>query len=318
MKKIIVVYYDTKHTKYEFEKERISDTSTIKTANEIAKILNAKTLSLSGNINKDINLIQKIKPDIIFNLVEDYNSLSQNEYRFVSALELLDFKFTGNNSNSLMICLDKSLCKQILISEKINTPRFKLFKKNDEINFKYFPCIVKPNFSDASRGISNESIIFNLNDLRSQVKFILEKYKQNVLVEEFIRGKELHVSILEGKILNIGEIDFKDIKDDYRKIISYDAKWITESFEFKNTVSIIPAKIGNKTKKRVEIFALKCYEVLKLNSYARIDMRLKNNKMYVIDINPNPDISRNDYFALAAFSKGISYEDLIYKISNFT
>ena len=61
--------------------------------------------------------------------MEDYNSLSQNEYRFVSALELLDFKFTGNNSNSLMICLDKSLCKQILISEKINAPQDSNFSK---------------------------------------------------------------------------------------------------------------------------------------------------------------------------------------------
>jgi D-alanine-D-alanine ligase len=145
---------------------------------------------------------------------------------------------------------------------------------------------------------------------------VIEKYHQFALVEEFIEGRELNVGLLEtnGKVgvLPISEIDYSEFPEGVPKICGYEAKWIPESLEYQKSKPICPAPLEWVVKKRVEQLALKVFKLFGCRDYARVDMRIaRDGKIYVLEVNPNPDISPQSGMSRAIKVQGLPYVEFI-------
>jgi D-alanine-D-alanine ligase len=154
--------------------------------------------------------------------------------------------------------------------------------------------------------------------MKERLEYLFENFKQEVLIEEYIEGRELNVAILGDQILPISEIRFDGLPDDLPKIVTYEAKWSPDSVYYQNTVPKCPAQLDEKLKLKIEKMARQAFEAMDCRDYARVDIRLNNkNVPYVIEVNPNPDISPDAGFVRSANTTGISYDELLFRISTF-
>ena len=177
----------------------------------------------------------------------------------------------------------------------------------------HYPLIVKPAWEDASVGIDNESIVYNVDTLKKRVEFVFNSFKQPALVEEFITGRELNVAIFgdrEPRVLPISEIDFSAMPENLHPIVSYQAKWDPMHEAYHKTIPICPAILPDETRVEAESMALQCFRAVGCRDYARVDMRLskEDNKLYVLEVNPNPDLQEGAGFMRSAKQAGISYK----------
>ena len=279
-------------------------------------------LAVDGNIERTISQINNYSPDVIFNFVEAVEGISSYEYCIAGVFQLLGYNITGNVPSCLGNCLNKERTKNILSTHGIDTPDFLTVKFNTKLskeNFNLrFPVILKLLNEDASIGISEFSVVDDFEKLDKQLGFLQKMYRQDVIIEEYIEGRELNAAILGDSVLPISEIEFKTLPDGLPKIVTYDGKWMADSVYYENTKPVCPARLNQTLKKRIEETALRAYEAMGCRDYARVDMRLdKNNVPFVIEVNPNPDISTDSGFARAASAAGLSYPDLLAKIVGF-
>ena len=240
-------------------------------------------------------LVHSIDPkavDIVFNFAE--GKLGRNREAHVPALlEFLGVPFTGSDSATMMLTLDKALTKKIVRFAGVNTPNYKLIRNgSDKIGAGMeFPLMVKPNAEGSSKGITDDSVVQDAPALWRQVHLITEQYRQPALVEEFLPGREFTVGILgNGKELTylpIMEIEFleKDvphptynyrIKQDWKKFVKYH----------------IPAQVEPALKAEIEDLCGKAFRHLMCRDVARIDVRLDAaGKPHMIEVNPLPGLS---------------------------
>jgi D-alanine-D-alanine ligase len=266
-----------------------------------------------------IKTLKNFRPDVVINLCEGAFGDSHHELNVPSMLELLNIPYTGSPPLALGMAQNKGLTKKILEANGLPTPKFKVLENPENLQSDLkFPLFVKPLKEDASIGISNKSYVRNEADLKAQVEYITNRYKQPALVEEYIAGRELNVAILGNenpRALPISEIMF-DFKDE-PKIVGFSAKWFKESDEYKKTKPVCPALLDPSIKNNVERIALQAFELLYCRDYARIDIRLKNNTPWILEVNPNPDISPEAGFSRSLKTAGISYEQFVEKIIQF-
>ena len=281
-----------------------------------------KSLPIDKNVNRTIEEITAYNPDAILNFVESVEGITYYEYCIAGLYELLGYQYTGNAPQTLGNCLDKKRAKEILYSNGINTPRaIKLapkekFTKKD-VNLTY-PLILKLVDEDASIGISENSVVNSYGELKKHFTFLTETYNKSLIVEEYIVGRELNCAVLGDKPLPISEIDFTGLPEGLPKIVTYDGKWIEGSTYYNFTKPVCPANIDSEIQKKVEELAKKAYKALGCRDYARVDVRVSNDGTpYVIEINPNPDVSSDSGFARAAAASGKSYSELLFTITNF-
>jgi D-alanine-D-alanine ligase len=256
--------------------------------------------------------------DMVFNIAEGKCGKFR-ESEVPAVLEYLDIPYTGSNTFSLALALNKALTKKILKAEDIPTPRFQLFINGNEkleADLK-FPLIVKPNREGSAKGISVSCVVTGEEALFAKIKEIRNTYKQEALVEEFIEGKELTVGILEnGKatILPVLEIDFSSCKDSGEYFYSWRMKEYQGNTEFGFLPTFhCPARLDRETEARVKETALRTHRALGCLDISRTDIRLdKNNIPYVLEINPLPGLDPwESNFSLMAYAAGMKYEDLI-------
>jgi D-alanine-D-alanine ligase len=152
--------------------------------------------------------------------------------------------------------------------------------------------------------------------LGKQIQYVIEQYQQPALVEEFVDGRELNVGLMEtdGKveILPISEIDYSEFPEGVPKICGYEAKWVTESSEYQKSKPVCPAPLEWITKKRVEHIAARVFKLFECRDYARVDIRVdRDGKIYVLEVNPNPDISPQSGMARALKVQGTTYTEFV-------
>jgi D-alanine-D-alanine ligase len=281
--------------------------------------------NMNGDLKRLISFIEEREPDLIFNLCESVGDESVHEMHVAGIYELLGVPYTGAGAFALGNCQNKVRTKQILSYYEIRTPRFQVFHSPSEVHEESFqlrfPIIVKPAQEDASIGIENSSVVDSLTGLKKRVRFIYQNFDQPALVEEFINGREINVALIGNKrpiVLPISEIDFSGLPPDYPKIVTYNAKWMQGTEEYKGTVGLCPANLPAEVEKEAREIALKAFKIMGCRDYARVDMRLdKNNTLYVIEVNPNPDISDDAGFARSARAYGLSFEEVINKIVEY-
>lgn len=323
-------YYNNYLGKDNVEHDQQNDLSEREFLRQIENIRNilskkfscVETLAVNRNVKNAINQILGFNPDAIFNFVESIEGNTNFEIYFAGLYDLLGFEYTGNTPVTLGNCLVKSKTKQILQSHKIKTPKhytcdLNYIPKRTELKLKY-PLILKLLREDASIGISEFSVVKNYKELVKRLNYLFNSFNQEVLIEEYIEGRELNVAILGNKILPISEISFETLPENLPKIITYEAKWSEESIYYKNTIPKCPTSLDTKVEEKVKEVSWKAYEALECRDYARIDIRLsKNNIPYVIEVNPNPDISPDTGFVSSARAANINYEQLLYTIISF-
>ena len=280
----------------------------------------AYTLNLKDDIFVLLNEIDKKRPDVIFNFVEIYKDRPRLEMNMVGFYELLGLTYTGAPALTLANCQSKYLTKKLLNYHNINTAKFQMFTEMpDKLKLKVkFPVIVKPAFEDASVGIENESIVNSSDELTERIEYIFEHFKQSVLIEEFVEGREFNVSVvgdLRPRVLPISEIDFSKMPDHLHNIVSYQAKWDPHHESYHKTIPICPAKIPKRLEKKLNETALKAFKVMGTRDYARVDMRVNSDEeVFVLEVNPNPDLTEGAGFMRSASYAGMSYGMALKKI----
>lgn len=279
-----------------------------------------KTFALKDDIENLIRELKSFEPDSVINLCEGAFGDSHLEMNVPSILELLRIPYTGSPPLSLGLCQHKSLAKDILTANDVTTPQYRVLKDitdwRDDLDY---PLFVKPLMEDASLGVSKESFVKNEEMLKKRVGYINRTYNQPALVEKYVYGRELNVAILgyrSPQVLPISEIMFGFNKEP--KIVDYPAKWFKESYEYKMTKPMCPAILEPSIKDKIENVALKSFDALHCRDYARVDVRLEGETPYVIEVNPNPDISPDAGFARSLKAAGISYEQFIEMIIGFS
>ena len=284
----------------------------------------ASLFNMNADVKRLIRVVEEKQPDIIFNLCESVGNEAIHEMHVAGIYELLGVPYTGANAFALGTCLNKVRTKEILFYHKILTPKFALLRNITELNADAFdlsyPLIVKPSREDASVGIENDSVVENIMALKKRVRHVIQTYDQPALVEEYIEGRELNVAIMGNKkpiVLPISEIDFSGLPEDYPKIVTYNGKWMQGTAEFVGTVGKCPATLTADLERKIKDIALKAYRVMGCRDYARVDVRLKNGTPYVLEVNPNPDMTDDAGFARSTRAYGLSFEDAIGNIIEY-
>ncbi|HOK04782.1 MAG TPA: hypothetical protein P5270_09595 [Victivallales bacterium] len=294
----------------------------------------AKAISFSGHYveilegNSDFPIsIKKIAPDIVFNISEGlYGDMRES---FVPMIcERYSIPYTGSGPLSLAICLNKFRTKEILAWNKIPVSPFKICFSYDNIDLSNlnFPLIVKPISEGSSKGIFEDSFVENDTTAKLRIKEKILKYKQPVIVEEYLPGEEFTVAIWgnddEIEVLPIVAIKFDKLPPQSKKLYSYEAKWIWDTDENPLEIFECPAKISNDLRKAIEKVAINAYRCLDIRDWCRIDVRLDGNSVpNIIELNPLPGIlpnpEQNSCFPKAARTAGYSYDQMINKVLGF-
>jgi D-alanine-D-alanine ligase len=278
-------------------------------------------LNVDSNIFRLIDFLREDRPDLIFNLVECVENDSVQEMHVAGLYELLKIPFTGAGPAALGTALNKPRSKELLAYHGIPTPRHQVFQPSSRIlpseDLEY-PLIVKPAHEDGSVGINDASVVTSPAELRRRVRYVFEEFEQPALVEQFIEGRELNVAILGFKsplTLPISEIDFSGLTSGMRRIVSYEAKWMHGTVQYEGTKGVCPANVTPQQETTLKELALQSFRLIGCRDYARIDFRMTpQGEIYVLEVNPNPDISDDAGFARSARAYGLSFPDVIGKI----
>jgi D-alanine-D-alanine ligase len=266
--------------------------------------------------------IQTFKPHIAFNLLEEFHGQPMLDQNVVSYLELVRMPYTGCNPRGLMIARDKALSKTILHHHRIRVPRFAVVPAGRKLKRKparlEYPIIVKSQVEEASLGIAEASIVNSDEKLAERVAFMHAAVGTNLILEQYIDGRELYVAVMGNSRLTtlpVWELEMRGLRSDAPRIATRQVKW-NRKLQARRGIEIGPARdlppeverLLVKTTKRV-------YRLLQLSGYARVDFRLDSEgRIYVLEANPNPDIGYGEEFSEAAEAAGIDYGPLLDRI----
>lgn len=265
--------------------------------------------------------IEEIRPQITFNLLEDFHDITIFDQNVVSYLELLRQSYTGCNPRGLMLAKDKALTKQLLTYHRIPVPDFAVFSRNRAVRRPKdlpFPLIVKSLTQEASTGISQASVVNDDDKLRERVLFIHQNVGTDAIAEQYIEGRELYVGVLGNlrlQVFPIWEMYFTNLTSEARPIATDRVKWNVKYQERHGITTDIAEDLPEALEQRIVNICKRVYRVLWLSGYARIDLRLDpNGNPYVLEANPNPQLAFLEDFAEAAGAAGMKYDALLERI----
>lgn len=281
-----------------------------------------KVQGLGSDLTVIRKSVEKFKPQIVFNLMEEFDGVAVWDQNVVSYLELLKIPYTGCNPRGLILARDKALTKTLLSYHDIPVPQFQVFPKGQKIKTDSslkFPLIVKSLTEESSTGISQNSVVKDEQKLSERVEFIHQSIGTDAIVESYIEGRELYAAILGNarlQVLPIWELDFRNIPENVPNIATSKIKW-NPNFRDKYKITTRKANLDENTEKKIQDVCKQVYKVLGLSGYARLDLRLTpDGDIFVLEANPNPDVSIDEDFADSADKAGIKYPELLSRILN--
>lgn len=265
--------------------------------------------------------VEDWKPDIVFNLLEEFHGETLYAQNVVGLLELLRVPYTGCNPRGLMLARGKDLSKKLLKYHRVPVPAFAVFpigKKVRRPGRLKFPLIVKSLWEDASLGIAQASIVDTDEKLAERVAFIHKRLNTPAIAEEFIEGREIYVGVLGNdriQVLPVWELSFSNLAEGAHAIATEKVKH-DPVYQEKRGILQGPAQdLSPKVATKIRTLAKRIAHTLELDGYGRIDFRLsKDDVPYFIEANPNPEIAASQEFSQAALHAGVSYADLLNKI----
>ncbi|MEW6268616.1 MAG: ATP-grasp domain-containing protein [Thermodesulfobacteriota bacterium] len=280
-------------------------------------------LGVGGDLNVIRRTIEDVKPDIVFNLLEDFHDVPIYDQNVVSYLEILRVPYTGCNPRGLMLARDKALSKALLASHRIPVPEYAVFRIGRRVRRPRrlaFPLIVKSLTKEGSEGIAQVSIVDSDEKLAERVRFVHERLGTHAIAERYIDGRELYVGVLGNERLQVfpvWELLFTRLPEGAPRIATERVKW-NPAYQEKVGVETAAAKnLPDELVTRIVRLAKRIYRTLQLSGYARIDLRLDAaGRVYVLEANPNPQIAYGEDFAESAEHAGIKYGELLQRIVN--
>ena len=307
--------------------DAISEAEVVYVANEVARALrtaghrDVELYGLTTDLTAFLAMLDRVKPDVVFNLAEAIGGDEHHEPLVAHLLEFKGIAFTGGGSRALTDSNDKFRAKQILAAEGIPVPDSFVVRSIAELRGLdlYFPVIVKPVNENASLGITPKSVVHDIEHLIEPVSHVLEKYRQPALVERYIEGREFNVSVMGHQdpwVLPVAEIDYSRLPEGYPKILFYEAKWIEDSPLYLKTPAVCPARnVSARLAERLQDVSRRAYRALGCTGYARVDIRVSRaGRPYVIEVNCNPSLSPEAGFARSARHAGLEYPSLVDRI----
>jgi D-alanine-D-alanine ligase len=275
----------------------------------------AYILGVDGDLAALRSRLADLEADCAFNLCESLCGDARLESAVPLLLELLGIPFTGSPPEVLSFALRKDRVKQRLEAAGIPTPRGRVLTCASDPCDLPFPLIVKPVREDGSVGIWHTSVVHDHDELTRAVEAVVSTFRQPALVEEFIDGRELNVALIghpTPRVLPLSEIDFTALPPGVPRIVSYDAKWSAGSADDLGTVPVLHPQLPNSVAARVRRAAAEAFRAVGVRDYGRVDVRLAASGVpYVVDVNPNCDLSTGAGMARAAAAVGIDYAALV-------
>ena len=262
-------------------------------------------------------------PHVVFNLLMEFRDVGNYQAHVTSYLELLGVSFTGCHARGILLTRDKALCKKILRYHRVPTPRFAVFERGAPMRRARerelsFPLIVKSVDEEASLGISQASVVSDLQKLKERVEFVHRSVGTDAIAEEYVEGRELTQSILGNERLQAfppWELFFDKLPEGSLPIATARAKF-DRKYQARVGIDSGPAReMPPATAARIARLCKRVYRVLGLSGYARLDLRLAaDGQVYVIEVNSTPDVAEGEDFADSAKAVGLSYTQLIQRI----
>jgi D-alanine-D-alanine ligase len=325
-KPTVTVLYDAQEKSVRKEELAEGKKVPLLVSNQIEAVLTKrgytiKLLAAEAPIKKLVRQIEDDNSDLIFNICESLGGAPDEERRIAAVLELLEKRFTGSGSLALTLATDKSLAKKLFDFHKVKSPDFVIIaaeRVEGTQALTQFPLIVKPTAMDASIGIDAKSVVHNVEELMERVQYIHNEFHNPALVEQYIDGREIYVSMIGNppQVLPPIEWDLSKLPPDLPRIAGTEAKW---EHDFKEAREFVPEDVtsNEEVMKRIRDVAINAWNALMIRDYARIDMRLTADGVpYVIEVNPNPWLDNHAEFAMAArrAKPEMSHGDVIERI----
>jgi D-alanine-D-alanine ligase len=277
-----------------------------------------ETLAVFDNVTHIVEKLQTCLPDVVFNLSESFHHSRAHEPNIPALLELMKVRYTGSGPDALLLCKDKAIAKKILAYHHVRVPGFVVSHRLSPLRrlkrFK-FPAFVKPRSEESSDGISQASFARDEGEAIERAQFIHQKFDCDALIEEYIEGRELYVSVLGNRRLTVfppREVFFDNMPADIPRFATYHAKW-NDTYRKKwgitnGAARELPAEVERDLRK----IPRNVYGWLKIRGCGRMDFRLTpNGELFVIEVNPNPSLSQDEDFAQSAAAAGMEYDSLI-------
>lgn len=269
-------------------------------------------------------VLRERRPHIAFNLLMHFHDAGIYDSAVVSWLELNKQHYSGCNPRGLFVANDKALCKKVFAYHRIRAPRFFVVGRGKKARGLpkglRWPLFVKSRSEHSSTGISQGSIVHDLDQLQARVKYVHDNVGTAALCEEYIVGRELTVGILGNKRVEVSpiwEIFMDDLPPGVANITTSRVKW-DHAYQKKIGLRTGPAE-GLDDSKIAEIqrTARRIHRAVGLSGYTRIDMRLDaEGQVWILEANPNPDLCFGEDFAESFRQFGYSYPELLQKILN--
>jgi D-alanine-D-alanine ligase len=297
------------------------------TANDVVSALAraglvVESLGVDEDLMGAMSAIGAFAPDVVFNLCESLSGDARFEPLLPMLLERAGLAYTGSPPLTLGLALHKHKAKAVLRAAGVPVPEAVCLSTPDVTSVALpFPLIVKPSREDASVGITSKSVVHDRVELGRQVAAVIARYRQPALVEQYIEGREIYVSMLgrrDGSVdlLPLHEIDFSEMPAGQPRIVSYAAKWEETSPEYRGTKPVRCAPLPQAVESQIASVARTAFAAMELRDYGRLDVRLANDGTpYAIDVNPNCDLSEaSGGFARAGRAAGLGYDELVRRI----
>jgi len=280
-------------------------------------------IGVSDDLSTIRGAIDAHKPNIAFNLVEEFAGVGHFDQHVVSYLELCGQAYTGCNPRGLTLARDKALTKKILAYHDLKVPEFAIFPKGRMVKRPEglaFPLFVKSLTEEGSTGISRASLVHDDKKLEERIEFIHRTTNSTAIAEQFIEGREIYMGVMGNDrttALPAWEFAMTKKDDDVPLIATDRAKWDPE-YQRQVGLQTGSAKLTKNGQDKLARLAKETYRLLGMSGYARLDYRVtEDDKAYLLEANPNPQIAKDEDFALSAKHAGLDYLELIERIMHF-
>jgi D-alanine-D-alanine ligase len=262
--------------------------------------------------------LSRLRPDVVFNQYDDVVHGAFYEMRVAALIQMMGYPMTGSPALALGLGRYKYMCSSLLHGAGIPIPpNTVLLERLGDIDGRTweFPMIVQPSHEHAGVGLDRASVVHTKKALRAKVREVLQTYLQPALAQRFLPGREFNVGIIGGRkvtVLPLAEVDYSRLPSDIPPIMSYAAKWLENTVEFKKTRVICPAQVQPELARDISSIALRAFRTVGGWGYGRVDIRLdENNRPHVLDVNCNASLEEGVALARSAEKAGIDYPHML-------
>jgi D-alanine-D-alanine ligase len=277
-----------------------------------------ETLAVFDNVTHIVEKLKTCVPDVVFNLSESFHHDRAHEPNIPALLELMKVPYTGSGPDALLLCKDKAITKKVLAYHHVRVPGFVVSHRMSPLRrlkrFS-FPAFVKPRYEESSDGISKASFARDEDEAIERAQFIHQKFDCDALIEEFIEGRELYISVLGSHRLTVfppREVFFDNMPADVPRFATYHSKWNDAYREKWGITNGAARELPPEVEKDLRKLARNVYGWLKIRGCGRLDVRLTpKGELFVIEANPNPSLAQDEDFAQSAAAAGMNYDALI-------